>query len=697
MQKYLANNLFKNIADICSISNKVRPKIEKLINGNQLIDLIFLRPVNINNRRFINNHLQAYNKEFITTIVKVQSHHSPIKRSAPLKVICSNEFGDLDLVFFKTFPGYIENNFAINSEIAISGKIEFNNKRAHIIHPDFVFPKNSLNKIPQIEVIYPLTYGLTLKPLRKLIFQSLSNIPNLPEWINRDLIKQMDWSSFSQSLKNMHYPKNLEDLEPSNKNIQRLAFDELLADNLANIIAKSNNSDKKGLKNNASGDLVKKITSNLSFSLTKGQEKALDEVFCDMKSDKKMLRLLQGDVGSGKTIIAFLSAILAVEDKKQAAIIVPISLLADQHFTNLLNLVNDFDINIAILTSKTKKSEKNKIIKKLQLGEIDIIIGTHALIFPDIKFKDLSLIVIDEQHRFGVMQRLDLVKKGKAPDVLLMSATPIPRSLMMTLYGDMDISLLIEKPKNRINIDTRLKSMKKIDELYAAIKRAIVNKEKIYWICPLIEESQQLDFSNILEKFELFKKEFGAEKVAMIHGKLKSKEKDDIMTNFSKKDSKIQILLATTVIEVGIDVKDATIIVIENSEKFGLSQLHQLRGRVGRSDKQSYCILLYSYALSEKGRKRLEIMKNCFDGFKVAQEDLNMRGSGQLLGTKQSGLPDYIFANLLVHQDIFQIANKNAQLILNKNPNLENEEGDNIKNLLKIFRYDNCIELIKGG
>ncbi len=690
--------LFENISNLNSIPVKFRSKIEKLINGNRIIDLLFLRPSGINNRRLLKNHFEAQNKELITTIVKVKSHERPSRKSSPLKIICANEFGDLSLVFFKTFPGYIDRNFAINADIAISGKIEFLQRNsAQITHPDFVFKQDMLNRIPQIEIIYPLTYGLTLKPLRKTISESLQNIPNLEEWIDSDLIKKMSWLSFNKALRNMHHPKRLEDLEASNKDIQRLAFDELLASNLANIIAKRNSSHQTGLKNNAKGELVKKIISNLSFTLTSGQEKAIDEVFLDMRSDKKMLRLLQGDVGSGKTIIAFLSAILAVEDGKQAAIIVPISLLAGQHFENLSNLLKDFDINIEILTSRTKKSEKNKIIKRLKSGEINIIIGTHALIFPDIIFHDLSLIVIDEQHRFGVMQRLNLVKKGKAPDVLLMSATPIPRSLMMTLYGDMDISLLTEKPRDRINIDTRLKPMTKINEVYTGIERAIIKGEKIYWICPLIEESEQLNFSNVLEKFEIFKERFGQEKVAIIHGKLKNQEKDDIMTEFSKKDSKIQILLATTVIEVGIDVKDATIIVIENSEKFGLSQLHQLRGRVGRSDQQSYCILLYSYALSETGRKRLEIMKNCFDGFKVAQEDLNIRGSGKLLGTKQSGLPDYIFANLIFHRDIFEISHKNAQLILNKNPGLKGLGGQNIINLLKIFKYDNCIELIKGG
>ncbi len=687
--------LLSDISILPNIGPKIAVKIEKLIGGNQIIDLLFFRPVNVHKRRLVQNHLTALDKELIITKLTVESHEKPHNYSSPFKVRCSNEFGDLTLIFFKTFPGYIEKNFALGSKIVVSGKIEFFNSNAQISHPDFVYPQNLSSRIPINEVIYPLTFGLTLKMLRKTIFETLNKIPDLSEWCDQNLIKENKWPVWKKAVTNMHYPKDLSNLEPQDIDIKRLAYDELLASSLANLIAKRNNSDKKGRVNNAQGKLVKKVIKDLPFKLTNGQEKALDEVFGDMKSDRKMLRLLQGDVGSGKTIIAFLSAILACEDSKQAAIIVPISLLAKQHFENFLKIAKDLKINLALLTSQTTKASKKKILKELKEGKIDIIIGTHALIFEDVIFKDLSLVVIDEQHRFGVMQRLDLVKKGVAVDVLLMSATPIPRSLMMTLYGDMDISLLTQKPKNRIEIDTRIKSLKKVEEVYLGLERAIKKGEKIYWICPLIEESLEVDFSNVLEKFEFFKKRFGADKVNVIHGKLKGKEKDKIMTNFASKDSKVKILIATTVIEVGIDVQDASIIIIENSEKFGLSQLHQLRGRVGRGNKQSYCLLLYSNNLGANGKKRLEVMRSCFDGFKVAEEDLKMRGSGQIFGTKQSGLPDYKFANLIAHQSLLKIANKNALTILNKDPNLTNSE--NVRNLLKIFKYDHFIKLIQSG
>ena len=688
--------LFSNILILPSINKKNVSRIEKLINGNQIIDLIFFRPYNIKARRLLLNHRQAFDKETIITKVEVDYYEKPGTKSAPFKVYCHNEFGDLVLVFFKIFPGYIKKNFAIGKKIALSGKIEFFNNQPQISHPDFVFPDNLINKIPQNEVIYPLTFGLTSKMLGKTIYEALKTLPNLEEWADKNLIQQQKWPSFYNAVKNIHYPKSLNDFEANNINIQRLAYDELLAASLANLIAKKN-TNNKGIRNCAGKDLVQKVINNLPFALTQGQNEVLDTIFKDMQSDRKMLRLLQGDVGSGKTIIAFLAAILAYSDQKQSAIIVPISLLAQQHFETFQKLITKLDINVALLTSQNTKKEKAKILADLKSGTIDIIIGTHALIYDDVIFKNLSLIIIDEQHRFGVMQRLDLVKKGQAPEVLLMSATPIPRSLMMTLYGDMDISLLKEKPKNRITISTLLKSEEKITEVYQSLKRAISKGEKIYWICPLIEESQELDFANVSEKFELFQELFGHEKVALIHGKLKAKEKDKIMEEFAQSYSKIQILIATTVIEVGIDIKDASIIIIENSEKFGLSQLHQLRGRVGRGEKKSYCILLYSNKIGINGKKRLEIMRDCFDGFEVAEEDLKMRGSGQIFGTKQSGLPEYKFANLVSHQNLLQIANKDAQNILEKNPNLSGISGQNIKNLLRIFKYDNFLQLVKSG
>lgn len=693
--------LFSSIANLPLIGSKNLPKIENLIGGNRVIDLLFLKPYNIVKRRLVENFYQAYDKEYIIVKLKVDYYEKPTKKTSPFKVICSNQFGQLTLVFFKIFPNYIERNFALNSKIAISGKIEFFNNEAQIIHPDFVYPESLINRIPQNEIIYPLTYGITSRMIRQIIVKSLDFTQELPEWIDPQLVKQNNWPSFKKALINLHNPKNLHNLEDDDINIKRLAFDELLASSITNIIARRTTSEGKGRKNLALGELVQKVKDQLPFTLTQGQEQALAEIFADLKSDKKMLRLLQGDVGSGKTIIAFLSAILTYEDKKQTAIIVPISLLATQHFENLSKLVENLGIKIALLTSRTTKKEKDKILKSLKLGEIDIIIGTHALIFPDIIFKDLGLIIIDEQHRFGVMQRLQMVEKGIAPDVLLMSATPIPRSLMMTLYGDIDISLLTQKPKNRIKIDTIIKSMNKLSEVIEAIKRAVAKGEKIYWICPLIEENQDpesnLDLSNVLERYELFKNIFGEEKIGLIHGKLKNKQKDEIMKNFANSNSEIQILVATTVIEVGIDVKDASIIVIENSEKFGLSQLHQLRGRVGRSDKASYCLLLYQETIGGNGKSRLAIMRDCFDGFQVAEEDLKMRGSGEIFGTKQSGLPEYQFANLIKHQDLLKIANKNAQFILSLDPNLSGDIGKNIQILLQIFKYDHFIKLTHGG
>ncbi|MFT6219931.1 MAG: ATP-dependent DNA helicase RecG [Rickettsiales bacterium] len=447
------------------------------------------------------------------------------------------------------------------------------------------------------------------------------------------------------------------------------------------------------------GDILRqKLVFSLPFDLTSGQKDVLNQIDKDLTSNKRMLRLLQGDVGSGKTIVAFLAMLLVVENKKQAAILCPITLLAFQHYRSFEKIAKEIGIKIALLTSKTTKKNKQKILDDLASGEIDILIGTHSLIEPDVIFKDLAIAIIDEQHRFGVVQRMKLAKKGDQVDVLLMSATPIPRSLMMTFYGDMDISSLNEKPKNRLPIDTRVISQSKEDGVLEAISRSVEKGEKIYWICPLIEESEENPqpeggLNNVTDRFTQFEKLFGKEKVDLIHGKMKEKEKDQIMNNFISGNT--QILVATTVIEVGIDVSDATVIIIENPENFGLSALHQLRGRVGRGEKQSFCILLYGRKLGENGKKRLSIMKNSTDGFFIAEEDLKLRGSGQMIGTRQSGLAEYKIANLNSDLDLVKIAHRQAQFLLEKD--LSDDEKRKIKTLLKIFNYHECFKLLFGG
>ncbi|MES2677021.1 MAG: ATP-dependent DNA helicase RecG [Pseudomonadota bacterium] len=712
-------NIFSSLQNLSGIGDKLAGFLAGLIGGNRIVDLLYHQPTHILPKKFLPPLYEIKGKELIITKVKVEAHIKPANSRQPFRVRCFAPSGYLTLTFFKTFPGYIEKNFAIGAEIVISGVAERFNDELQMAHPEYVFPAAQIDKIPRDEIIYPAIGAFSQKFLRSKIALALEKITDLPEWIDGNLLKQQGWMSWKEAIYKLH--QNNED-----KARKRLAFDELLASQIANLIAKKYLKTTNGRALVAKNNLRQKLLEALPFKLTAGQQKVLNEIDADLTSSKKMLRLLQGDVGSGKTIVAFLAMLLAVENQKQAAIICPITLLAFQHHKNFAELAQKIGVNIAILTSKTTAKNKQKILDDLKNGVIDILIGTHSLLEPDIVFKDLSLAVIDEQHRFGVMQRMKLVEKGSQVDVLLMSATPIPRSLMMTFYGDMDISILSEKPKNRLAIDTRVISQNKEEEILSAISRALKNGEKIYWICPLIEEQlgenvilsasegslethrelrsnmpqEILRFaqddnllSNVNTRFSQFQKLFGAEKVGLIHGKMKEKEKDKIMNDFISGTT--QILVATTVIEVGIDVKDATIIVIENCEQFGLSQLHQLRGRVGRGEKASYCILLYGKKIGQNGKTRLTIMKNSNDGFFIAEEDLKLRGQGEMAGKRQSGLPEYKIADLNLDLDLLQIANRQAQFLLeNSGKKIDRET---LRILLRIFNYDQCFKLVFGG
>lgn len=695
-----AINIFSNLQNLAGIGDKLARFLSGLIGGNRIADLLYHQPAHILPKKFLPPLYEIKGKELIITKVKVEAHIKPDNSRQPFRVRCFSGSGYLTLTFFKTFPNYIEKNFPIGAQIVVSGIAERFNDELQIAHPDYVFPAAQIDRIPKDEIVYPAIGAFSQKFLRSKIALALNKTTDLPEWVDANLLKTQGWKSWKESIFNLHQTNDA-------KARKRLAFDELLASQIANLIAKKYLKNTNGRELTAKNILRQKLLEALPFSLTAGQQKVLGEIDQDLTSDKKMLRLLQGDVGSGKTIVAFLAMLLAVENKKQAAIICPITLLAFQHYKNFAELAQQIGIKIAILTSKTTKKNKQKILQELKDGEIDILIGTHSLLEPDIIFKDLAIAVIDEQHRFGVMQRMKLVEKGQKVDVLLMSATPIPRSLMMTFYGDMDISILSEKPKNRLTIDTRVISQNKEEEILSAFVRAIKNGEKIYWICPLIscksldvgdklvEEKIEPDddLSNVTSRFEEFQKLFGQQKVGLIHGKMKEKEKDHIMNNFISGET--QILVSTTVIEVGIDVKDATIIVIENCEQFGLSQLHQLRGRVGRGEKPSYCILLYGKKLGANGKQRLAIMKNSNDGFFIAEEDLKLRGQGEMAGKRQSGLPEYKIADLNLDLDLLQIANRQAQFLLeNQGKKIDKET---LRILLQIFNYEDCFKLVFGG
>lgn len=706
-----SNILLLPLSSLSRIGPALTKYLSKLISGEKIIDLLLHKPLRSEEIKVCPRLFEIENNELVVLKLKVAEHIKPDSPRQPYKVLCFAPSGHVSLVFFKIFPSQTA-KLLVNSEIAVLGYLEkrFIGKKMElqISHPQEILPANEIEKMPKINVIYPLTAGITQKFLSQKIKDVLLKISEKnEEWINPQLVVQQGWPNFYDALRGLHYLKNIS-AELSRK---RLAYDEFLAWQIAILFTKKNfngNSKKKKNSEKIARNLVEEFYLQLPFKLTNAQDKAIKEILSEINSDKKMLRLLQGDVGSGKTVVAISVCLEAISLQKQTCIIAPITILAKQHFAYFKKLLEALNIRVELLTSATTKKQKAKILDDLSAGKIDILIGTHAILEDDIKFKNLGMAVIDEQHRFGVMQRLKLVEKGTDCDVLLMSATPIPRSLMMGLYGDMDISILNEKPKNRQKIETLVMSEEKLDQVYESIKRIIAKDEKIYWICPAIEEMseeeikednknpllQNIKLVSAKEKFNELSKIFGTENVALIHGKMKESEKDKTMVEFAESG---KILVATTVIEVGIDIADATIIIIENAEHFGLSQLHQLRGRVGRSDKKSFCILLYGEKFGANGKRRLNILRESDDGFFIAEEDLKMRGSGDLLGTKQSGFPEFKIADLNFDSDLLKMARKNAEMILSHDSALKMSESQKYHELLDLFGYNDCFRMVESG
>lgn len=653
-------------------------------SGDRIIDLLFHMPERIMQRKFVNSIAEIGEAEIIIAKVKVMTHNPPRTSKQPYVVTCYLGNNFVSIVFYKYFENYIESKFKMGSEVFVSGKVEMYNSQVQIIHPDYVC--DNLDQIPQLEPIYPLTAGLTNREVGKNIVGILNDIPDLDEWLDEDMVKTNGWCSWKGSLCNLHRPAGF--FDPKNcAYLERLAFDELLAQQIALSVARNNNikkSSKTALLNRDKKLKNKLLDEVLQFKLTEDQVKVMDEIEADTFSDRCMLRLLQGDVGSGKTIVALLSMLNYVENQEQCVLMVPTTILATQHFANISSLVERLGVRVELLTSNVKGNKRKEILAKLKNGDIDIIIGTHAIIEENIEFKNLGFTVIDEQHRFGVEQRLMLINKNRNMDILTMTATPIPRTLALTLYSDIDLSIINSKPIDRKQIITALVSRNKYSDLIDRMKAKIKNNEKIYWICPLVWESENTYLTNVKTKYEEFCSIFGEENVAFIHGKMSENEKDSIMEDFCNHSEK-KILVSTTVIEVGIDVKDATVIVIEHPERFGLSQLHQLRGRVGRGDRQSFCILLHDEKNSQTTLKRLNIMRTTDDGFAIAEQDLKIRGIGEVVGSRQSGMHNYQFANL--NRDFSLLG---RALDYTKNV-IKNNEIDKYNNLLHLFSYANYI------
>ncbi len=663
--------LLKDINTIDGIGIKTS-KLFKKKNINTIFDLIWSLPRNsIDRTNLVKvNELQIGKIQTIT--VNVKKYNFPRIRNLPSKVFCEDNTGKIECIFFNSYEGYIKKILPLNSTVTISGKINYYKNNYQITNPIHI--SSDTDSIKKVFSSYSLTEGLTENKYNKIINEVLKNIPNLNEWLSDEILKKFNYISWKKSILELHDPKNI---KKKGNFLNRLIFDEILSTFLINSkVRKAVKKNKKKNKKFNNKEFIK-IKEKINFDLTEDQLNALEQINNDLKSSQKMFRLLQGDVGSGKTIVALISAINVISSGFQVCFMAPTEILAKQHF-NLANKLFDKNIKIKLLTGKTEYKERKKILNELSNNEISFLIGTHSLFQDKIKYKNLGLIIIDEQHKFGVKQRKKLSDKGGINcDILVMSATPIPRTMIMTVFGDMDTSIIRSKPKNRKEIKTYSKLDSKIDEIIKFIKKQINQKNQVFWVCPLIEESKKVDHQSSVKRYETLKKIF-RDKVGILHGALNKDEKNKILLDFL--DKKIDILVSTTVIEVGIDFPNANIIIIENANKFGLSQLHQLRGRVGRGNKESYCILLFKSNLSENAKKRINILKKTTDGFLISEEDMKIRGYGDLLGFKQSGLQSFRLADPVLNQDLFLLAEKEVKKI-----EYEDKKLSKYMTLLKLY------------
>jgi len=695
--------LFASTTSLAGVGAKLASVLEKRV-GQHVIDVLRHLPIGLIDRSQRPSLANVDDGAIATFDCLVIKHDRPprgVRR--PYRVFCENETGALELVFFHAHDDYVAKQLPIGERRLISGRVELFQGRVQMAHPDHILPPSQASKMPVFEPIYPLTAGLTPKILRRTIADAVTRIPDLPEWISPAIIQQHGWPDFATAMRAVHAPQNAADLLPTSPVRARLAFDELLANQLAmRMVRHSAAEATPGRAYCGDGHITSKLRASLPYEMTGAQNRAIDEITSDQAKPKRMLRMLQGDVGSGKTLVALWAMLNAMEAGAQAALLAPTEVLARQHHASIQAMLAPLDIEIGLLLGQGRGTANAKTgtttmpvlsrkdtLEKLADGSLSLVVGTHALLSETVAFHDLGLAVVDEQHRFGVRQRILLGEKGAHVDVMVMTATPIPRSLAMTAYGDLDHSRLDEKPPGRLPIDTRVLPSDRLGDVISSLGRALGEGKRAYWICPLVEESDKLDIAAAEDRFTALARALPNITIALAHGKMKAGERDSAMQAF--RDGTAQLLVATTVVEVGVDVPEASIIIIEHAERFGLAQLHQLRGRVGRNDQQSSCLLVYHGALSETAAKRLSVMRDTNDGFVIAEEDLELRGPGEFLGQRQSGMPEFVLADLAAHRDLLSLARNEAGRILKQN------DQNHMNLLLSLFERDSAVKFLASG
>ncbi len=686
--------LFGSLTSLEGVGPKIAANFEGL-RVSKPLDTLMILPQSGVDRRLLETIHDADLPSVVTVKVTVKSHRAPPTKSGAYRVTVEDAQTSFQLVFFHARGDYLKKQLPIGEERIVSGKIEAFDSIAQMVHPDYMVLPDQLGDIPEFEPIYPLTAGVTQKTMFKATRSALALVPEVGEWCDPLLIKKRDWPSWQSALSLAHTPMTMSDVSPNVLARQRLAYDEFFAHQLTLALARSVVKRGAGRVSIGDGRFRSRVLAALPYRPTGAQMRAMEDIATDLEAPHKMNRLLQGDVGAGKTLVAFMALLIAVEAGGQGVLMAPTEILARQHLEGLQPLAEAAGVVVELLTGRDKGSERKSKLAALEAGKIHILIGTHAVFQKDVAFHDLRLAIIDEQHRFGVNQRMLLGEKGTQADVLVMTATPIPRSLALAQYGDMDVSILDEKPPGRLPIATAVVSNERLGEIINKLKIAIAEGKQAYWVCPLVEESEVLDYASAEDRFKSLRAALGEGVVDLVHGQMPSSDKDAAMARFQNGDSKV--LVATTVIEVGVNVPAATIMVIERAEIFGLAQLHQLRGRVGRGSEKSTCVLLYQPPLSKTGKKRLELMRETEDGFRIAETDLQMRGAGDLIGTAQSGVPRFRIADMETQANLMEIAQSDARALLDADPKLETERGKAVRVLLWLMEQEKSIRLISVG